>query len=181
MLSTLVSHDMCWIMKLNLTVCVFSYEISLTLVSKWCYYFITQMQMGLTDSQIQDDSRSVSDDMVGTSPQMPHVALLHNSDGETSVRSQHSIDTESVSSEDSVMVIPSMWRPSILSCIKEKKLTLEARNEIVRDLCTHMYGHMKSEVEKPTAMFCREVAQKLVKKYPFMADSGGLLACVSSA
>ncbi len=113
------------------------------------------MQMRLTDSQIQDDSRSVSDDMVGTSPQMPHVALLHNSDGETSVRSQHSIDTESVSSEDSVMVIPSMWRPSIMSCIKQKKLTIEARNEIVRDLCTHMYGHMKLEVEKPTTVLPR--------------------------
>ncbi len=43
MLSTLVSHGMCRIMKLNLTACVFSYEISLTLVNEfrceWCFCF----------------------------------------------------------------------------------------------------------------------------------------------
>ena len=57
--------------------------------------------------------------------------------------------------------------------IKERHLTIEARNKIVRDLCTHMYTNMKSDRDKPTTKFCREIAQKLVKKYPFMADSGG--------
>ena len=60
-----------------------------------------------------------------------------------------------------------------MSCIKDKHLTIEARNEIVRDLCTHMYSHMKSDSEKPTTKFCREVARKLVSKYPFMSDCGG--------
>ena len=60
-------------------------------------------------------------------------------------------------------------------------MTLEARNEILRDLCTHMYASLLSEKHKPTATLCREVAMKLVEKYPFVADSGGrgVLACVS--
>ena len=70
-----------------------------------------------------------------------------------------------------------------MTCIKEKSLTMQARNEIVRDLCTHMYASLPSEREKPTASMCREVATKLVKAYPFMADSAssgiGEIAAVS--
>lgn len=53
--------------------------------------------------------------------------------------------------------------------IKEKKLTPEIRNEIVRDLVTHMYGH----VEVPKASFCKFVAQRLILQYAFMRDSKG--------
>jgi len=65
--------------------------------------------------------------------------------------------------------IPSKWRPSIMKAIEEKKLTPDVRNEIVRDLVTHMYGY----VEKPTTSFCKFVAQRLILKYPFMRDTKG--------
>lgn len=50
--------------------------------------------------------------------------------------------------------IPNKWRPSIMTAIEEKKLSPDIRNEIVRDLVTHMYGFM----EKPTSSFCKFVA-----------------------
>ncbi len=53
--------------------------------------------------------------------------------------------------------------------IEEKKLTPDVRNEIVRDLVTHMYGYM----EKPTSSFCKFVAQRLILQYQFMRDSKG--------
>lgn len=65
--------------------------------------------------------------------------------------------------------IPSRWRPSIMKAIEEEKLTPDVRNEIVRDLVTHMYGY----VEKPTTSFCKFVAQRLILKYSFMRDSKG--------
>ena len=54
-----------------------------------------------------------------------------------------------------------------MTAISKKKLCPEIRNEIVRDLVTHMYG----TVDKPTATFVSRVAEMLVDKYPFMADS----------
>ena len=65
--------------------------------------------------------------------------------------------------------IPKKWRPSIMFSIEEKKLTPDVRNEIVRDLVTHMYGYM----EKPTSSFCTFVAQRLILQYQFMRDSKG--------
>ena len=56
-----------------------------------------------------------------------------------------------------------------MNSIKDEKLTPEIRNEIVRDLVTHMYGYM----EKPTSGFCKFVAQRLTHQYPFMRDSKG--------
>lgn len=56
-----------------------------------------------------------------------------------------------------------------MGAIKECKLNPETRNEIVRDLVTHMYGYM----EKPNASFCNFVAQRLVRQYPFMRDAKG--------
>ena len=53
--------------------------------------------------------------------------------------------------------------------MEEKRLTPEIRNEIVRDLVTHMYGFM----EKPTSSFCKYVAQRLTLQYTFMRDSKG--------
>jgi hypothetical protein len=61
--------------------------------------------------------------------------------------------------------------------IEENKLTPEVRNEVVRDLVTHMYGFM----EKPTSSFCKYVAQRLILKYKFMRDSKGTgLLCALS-
>jgi hypothetical protein len=65
--------------------------------------------------------------------------------------------------------IPSKWRPSIMSAIDDKKLSPDIRNEIVRDLVTHMYGFMA----KPSPSFCQFVAQRLILKYDFMRDSKG--------
>lgn len=56
-----------------------------------------------------------------------------------------------------------------MSAIDEKKLSPDIRNEIIRDLVTHMYGFM----DKPTSGFCKFVAQRLTLKYTFMKDSKG--------
>ena len=65
--------------------------------------------------------------------------------------------------------IPSKWRPSIMDAIEDKQLTPDVRNEVVRDLVTHMYGFML----KPNSSFCQYCAQRLILKYPFMRDSVG--------
>ena len=56
-----------------------------------------------------------------------------------------------------------------MRAIDEKKLTFDIRNEIIRDLVTHMYGY----VEKPTSSLCKFVAQQLILKYTFMRDTKG--------
>lgn len=63
--------------------------------------------------------------------------------------------------------------------ISEKRLYPEIRNEIVRDLVTHMYGH----VDKPDTSLAMKVGNLLVEQYPFMADSvtgSGSAASVSA-
>ncbi len=54
-----------------------------------------------------------------------------------------------------------------MSAISSKRLSPDVRNEIVRDLVTHMYAN----IDKPGALFVSKVADKLIKTYPFMADS----------
>ena len=66
-------------------------------------------------------------------------------------------------------VIPSKLRPSIMKSLETKVLTPDIKNEVVRDLVTHMYGYM----EKPTSSFCTFVAQRLILQYTFMRDSKG--------
>ena len=51
-----------------------------------------------------------------------------------------------------------------MKAIETENLTPDIRNEIVRDLVTHMYGY----AEKPTATFCKFAVQRLILKYPFM-------------
>lgn len=105
--------------------------------------------------------------MVGCSSS--HTALAVSPQQSTS-----SQDDISVSSKDSTtsvtlrkeFVIPDKWKPSIMVSIAEKKLNPEVRNEIVRDLVTHTYGH----VEKPNIVLVTRIAKLLVDKYPFMAD-----------
>ncbi len=66
--------------------------------------------------------------------------------------------------------IPHTWKPSIMTAINEKTLNCEVRNEIVRDLVTHVYSY----IEKPTSAFVESVAKKLVDKYSFMGDFGNI-------
>ena len=89
-------------------------------------------------------------------------------------------DTMSLASSSSSITrkeftIPDLWRPTIMSCIKaptvdeqKKMLTTTVRNEISRDLVTQMY----SQKQRPDRAFCTLVAKSLVKKYPFMIDTG---------
>ena len=62
--------------------------------------------------------------------------------------------------------VPTKWKPSIMRSILEKKLDPDVRNEIVRDLVTHIYGY----IDKPTSSMVAKAARLLVEKYPFMAD-----------
>ena len=71
--------------------------------------------------------------------------------------------------------IPEFWPPAIMACIKqpsleEQKRVLNSsiRNDITRSLGTQMFSYNSN----PTKMFCTEVAKLLVKKYPFMRDTG---------
>ena len=56
-----------------------------------------------------------------------------------------------------------------MEAISTKTLTPDIRNEITRDLVTHIFGFVK----KPTSQFCKFVAQRLILKYPFMRDEKG--------
>ena len=71
--------------------------------------------------------------------------------------------------------IPDYWPPAIMECIdqpsleeQKRSLNPSIRNEITRALGTHMFSYNP----KPTKSFCTEVARMLVKKYPFMRDTG---------
>ena len=89
-------------------------------------------------------------------------------------------DTLSVASSvssptEKEFVIPDIWRPSIMACIqassieeKKKNLTVSVRGEICCDLVTQMYAFK----QKPDRSFCTYVAKCLVKKHPFMMDTG---------
>ena len=119
----------------------------------------------------------------------PLVQLSSSSPGPLSVSG--SDDGSSIASSASAMIrakpgpkgfkIPDLWRPSIMSVLnsfsdddKTKKLTIELQNEIVRDLVIQMYACS----EKPDKSFHTDVAKKLVSKYPFMRDKGGVSGCV---
>lgn len=54
-----------------------------------------------------------------------------------------------------------------MHAISQRKLSPDVRNEIVRDVVTHVYG----QVEKPDITIATKVAKLLVETYPFMADS----------
>ena len=47
-------------------------------------------------------------------------------------------------------------------------LTSDVKNALVRDLVTTMYAFNP----EPNSKFCKQAAEKLVKKYPFMRDVG---------
>ena len=80
-----------------------------------------------------------------------------------------SIESTSVSSvlssASKQFSIPTRWKPNIMMAINP-----DIRNEIVRDLVTHIYAFC----DKPSTGFISKVAKMLVEEYPFMADSSGL-------
>lgn len=119
------------------------------------------------DSQnvgVSTPMQSQSPSLFSPSPNPSRVSTV-------SVTSSGPGNTASVSSSGFPLnfTIPTKWRPSIMFAIEEKKLTPDVRNEVVRDLVTHMYGFM----EKPTTSFCAFVAQRLILQYKFMRDSKG--------
>ncbi len=57
------------------------------------------------------------------------------------------------------------------SCINARPTQTARRNEIVRDLVTHMYV-VNSKPDKS----CTIVAKSLVKKYSFMRDAGKIVS-----
>lgn len=86
-----------------------------------------------------------------------------------------SVASSSASTSKPHFCIPDFWPPVIMECIEkesldERKHALNSsiRNEITRALGTHMFAYNP----KPTKLFCTEVAKMLVKKYPFMKDTG---------
>lgn len=89
-------------------------------------------------------------------------------------------DTLSVASSVSSIsrkefTLSDVWRPTIMMCIKaptpeqkQKLLTPAVRNEVCWDVVTQMYAFN----QRLDRAFCTLVAKCLVKKYPFMRDSG---------
>ena len=100
--------------------------------------------------------------------------------GPFSPSSRYSEDNLSIDSSASAKVkrkfkLPEYWRPSVQACIdaateeeQRRMLTPEIRIFLVRDVVMTMYAHDP----KPKKAFCTEVAQRIVKHYPFMTDKG---------
>ena len=62
-----------------------------------------------------------------------------------------------------------------MNCIKQKSVSPQVRNEIVRDVVAQMFAF-----EPKPKKFATEVAEQLVKKYRFLQDTGqGVSASVS--
>ena len=91
------------------------------------------------------------------------------------MNSDDNVSLSSASGLSNSFKILTLWRPTIMACTtaesvdeQKKLLTMSIRNEIVRDLVTQMFAFKP----KPDRVFCGTVAKELVKKYPFMKDSG---------
>ena len=123
------------------------------------------------------------------SPSTPQSPLFTSSFSRISPQSSvgYPSSLSRVDSEDAISVassssaskssfrIPDYWPPAIMECIEqptveEQKRTLNTsiRNEITRALGTHLFSYNPN----PTKAFCTEVARMLVKRYPFMKDTG---------
>lgn len=122
------------------------------------------------------DQRLSSDNVSG-SPQSGFYPSENpdNSDSASLASSVSSVSSSVSGTIPKQFVVPSTWRPSIMSCISASSeeemcqlLTMSIRNEIVRDLVTQMYA-IKT---KPDRALCTSVAKSLVKKYPLLKDSG---------
>ena len=83
--------------------------------------------------------------------------------------SVNSVVSSAVTATDPEIVIPSYWRPEVEECLRNKALTTNARNEIVRTVVNQLI----SRNSKPTRIDCEQLARKLILKYPFMKDKMG--------
>jgi hypothetical protein len=130
-------------------------------------------------SNVSASSSMASFNQSFSSPPLSPVSSLGSNDvpSKNSTQSMDSDDNVSLSSASGCQdfSIPKLWRPTIMACItansvedQKKLLTLSIRNEIIRDLVTQMYAFSP----KPDRAFCSKVAKELVKKHPFMKDSG---------
>ena len=146
-----------------------------------CYIQVSTPQM-----ETEDNPNRVSKGSSFSPPSCSSTPYPSSSSSLISVFSQRDLctpvtdDTMSVASSVSSLTekeftIPDIWRPSIMACIqapsieeKKKNLTVSVRGEISRDLVTQMYAFK----QKPDRSFCTYVAKCLVKKYPFMMDTG---------
>ena len=86
-----------------------------------------------------------------------------------------SVASSATAMAKSMFSIPDTWPPAIMACIQqsseeEKKRALGplVRNDVVRVLATQMFCYDP----KPQKEFCTQVAKKLMRKYPFMVDTG---------
>ncbi len=70
-----------------------------------------------------------------------------------SVHSGASSTVMVVSNEE--MVIPNHWRPEVEDCLKKKLLTMNARNEIVRNLVSQLF----SRCSRPNHTDCEKLSR----------------------
>ena len=136
----------------------------------------------LKPQNIGDASPAVTAATSAQTPSRPSTSIINSPPS-----SSHSSDDDSVSMASSASAlnrkfkIPDTWRPAIMDCIKQASdgdqlscLTPSIRNQIVRILVDQM--HMFAFDPKPKKQFATDVAQQLIKKYPFLKESG---QCVS--
>ena len=74
-----------------------------------------------------------------------------------------------LSSKSKGIEIPTMWRPDVEVCIREKSLNDSARDEIVRHLVNLLFSYSA----KPTRADCDQLARKLILTYPWMRNDMG--------
>ena len=72
--------------------------------------------------------------------------------------------------KDEAIDIPTKWRDDTMECIKNKKLTPNARKEIVQTLVTLIISKFGSN---PVKSQLEATARRLILKYPFMRDDIG--------
>ena len=130
----------------------------------------------MTFVMMQETNSEISSPSLFSPPYTAHSSTVPPSPASSSSRDH---DTISVSSEVSAtsatssaisvgsFSLPTRWKPNIMCAITRKKLNPEVRNELVRDIVTHIYG----TVDKPNPALIAKVARSLVQRYPFMADS----------
>ena len=103
------------------------------------------------------------------SPVSPLSPTSPSCSGSIVTGDSHSV-TSSVRARGIGLEIPKMWRPDVEDCIREKCLTVSARDEIVR----HLVNLLFSTSTKPIRAECEELGRKLILTYPWMKDD---MAC----
>ena len=126
------------------------------------YYLLLQDAELITsghNSSISTDSSCTDQNLSASISPAPRPA--------SPLASQASMAPSMVSSP---VKIPAHWRPDTLKCIKQKSLSCDSRNDIVRTLVSIVMSKIGA---KPTRGQCEQVARDLILKYPFMKDDIG--------